>query len=167
MKKIAMFTFFLLIVGTGSAMADIVKIGPPQLTGSWAQHWSENGILGGIIQPYNKVVITMNTGVLEYLTAETAGWSVAAASMLFQGSHSGQFDFVTTFEGYWSNAVSFNYQVYFNDTLLSTQVADWDPASGWSYQFPQNCLRPMPEPDLLVLLLCGLAFVTIVAFRKP
>jgi hypothetical protein len=164
MKK-TILLLFILLVGSGSAMADIINIGPWTPANSWSQQWSENGILQGIIQSYNRVSISMTVGTLEYLTVMTQGWSVQGSEMTFAGAHSGVFNFATTFEGNPSAKVEFTYQAFYNDNLLSTQIADWDPATGWTLELPNNCVRMVPEPGLGVLLLCGIAFLAIACWR--
>ncbi|NWG13778.1 MAG: hypothetical protein HXY20_09610 [Acidobacteria bacterium] len=160
MRRIPFLVLCALLSGAGSAMADIAVVGPPTPSGSWSQTWSENGNLGGIIQPYDRIVITMTIGSLEYLTPITPAWTVDGSSMLFAGpgTYSGRFDFITTFEGYWTDSVEFLYEVYFQDNLLSTQLATWDPVeSEWTLQYPNNCVAPVPEPPLPLLMLCGAA----------
>jgi hypothetical protein len=178
MKRAAFLGFFLLILATGSAMADIINVNPPQITNSWAQGWSENGILQGIIQPYDTIIITTTVGEMEFVTISTPGWSVSPpnpttptiTSMQYGGSptvsFTGQFDFVTTFEGTWDNPVSFTYEVFYggDPNPLSIQIANWDPATmTWTFEYPQNCVRPVPEASFELLLLVGIAFIGMLA----
>jgi hypothetical protein len=167
MRRLALSALILAILGTGSALADIIKIGPPQPAHSWIQQWSENGILGGIMQPYNKVVVQMVVGGLEFLTPNTSGWTLNGTTMSLNGSQTGQFDFATTFFGTWQESVSFYYWVFRDDTLLSTQLLTWDPnTEEWSFEYPNNCVLPstnVPEPGLVLLLGIGLIGVFLVA----
>ncbi len=163
MKRIALLGLLLLVLGSTSAMADIIKIGSPQPANSWTQQWSENGILGGILQPFNTVIVTMDTRSLEFLTVLTPGWTVNGTTMRLPGSQIGQFDFITTFEGTWSDKVAFYYRAYLDDTILSTQLARWDPDSGWSYEYPNNCVLAVPEPELSILFLAAIMAVFILA----
>ena len=164
MKKIAFIGTLALILFSSAAIADDIEIGATPIAGSWTQNWSENGHFEDGFVPYNQVVITMGSGAsLLSLTAVTENWNVSGGTLTYMGpsgAQIGQLDFVATYSGDQSSALSFTYEVFLSDVLLCHQVVDWNPDSAtWSFQFPNNCLEPAPVPEAgaSMLLLLGLA----------
>jgi hypothetical protein len=178
MKKFTAIILFAFILCTGSALAGIIVVGEPEPAHSWLQHWSENGMLPDQLKPYNIVIVTMlSPTTLEYVapentsiwfssiteTEELSGYTTQV-TMTRAGSQTGEFNFATVFWGDWDEPVSFQYEVYLDNLSLSLQVASWDPSSQiWSFEYPNNCVRPkiVPEASLSILLGLGIAGVSL------
>jgi hypothetical protein len=155
MRKMVLLVLFLMLGGFGSLLAETIAIGDPvPLTGSWSQNWLENGIWGDFDQPYNRIVVTMLTGSLESL--DVSGWNVVGSQASIPGTAYGNLNWTTTFAGNSSQPVQFQYDLYYNNILLGTQVLTWS-GSAWSDPAMMVVAHkvPVPEPTLACLLIIG------------
>ncbi len=172
MKKIALLSFCMLVLGSGSAVAGIIDTGPIILGNSWSQGFYETGI--GFFNMMNVQMIS--GGPFEVPTFSSFRDSTLAGTWTSNSSpnataNGSAVDYLTfnlNFEGVSATPLTFNFAAFSDQVLREYAHAVWN-GNTWTitglpladYTPPMN----VPEPGLALLLGIGFGVVSSVACR--
>jgi hypothetical protein len=152
MKKGLMLAFCVFVLGAGSALADIVPIGDPQLVGSWAQRFQANE---------NRGFSSIQVGILlggpfEMPTIRNFSdytWSIlkdGSTDALAKGSSLKLLQFNLAFISNLDDLVTFLFQAFDDHgNVIDSECLTHDKDHSWQ-------TFKVPEPTTATLLLCSL-----------